>query len=913
MDDGRLGYLFTDMDGSTERWERSPIAMQHAVALHDQIIDGLVQSHGGLVKDRAGDGVFAVFNGGDPLGCALAIQLAMQREDWTAIGGLGVRIGVHAGEDQVAVNRAARMTASGCGGQIVVSKDAAEAYALPDAAWLTDLGLSHLKDIEEPLRLFSLAHPEMERTEFPPLRLSAASGSPATGFPTPFFGRQTECEELARLLDKTETRVITLVGPGGNGKTRLAARVGAAASESCAVWFAPLDATSNGPELIAAVARALRFPMHGAAPPAEQLLAHLRDKQGLLILDNADAVIAEAAAFVSNLGTRCESMIVLTTSRAPLSISGETLYRVTGFPSPGCRPAEVQTSPAFQLFTHEARAGRADFELTESEYEAFRELCDLLNGSPLALRLAAQWCSVLSIAQILDRVHGDLDFLRASDLNFPERHHSLRRVFEGSWSLLSESERRGLARLSVFCGGFDAMAVERASGVDVGTLRTLEQKGLIEKCDHRRFVMHALVRDYAIERLAETGEETNARVRHADYYFDYVRTEFASAAAAGQRIVLDRLEREAANILAAWRHAIDKRAWKKIQGVAEPLFYSLVLRARYRDAAGFFEQDAGDPSIDAYFACLLANCLVQQGELDQAAAAAQKAIETDECPQLARAHAHQALGLIAHARGQFDTARAQYEAALEIRRAHEDHIGCSYTTASLAILHLLCDDAENAREMIRESFRRCERIGNRSGLMIVQFLAGDLALREGRTDDAKASYSKCLEIEAEVQHPQHRARVLTKLGGLCTEMGDFGGALRYHREALACAIQIGDQRHKTEALLAIGNDMRRQGYGDKAKTRYIQAMRIALDLAARPLVIRCLLDLARLEAETGNLERAEQLAMVLAGADLGPRQSEYDALLATLPRAPISGSQQPSPETAVQDIIDAAELAWLRL
>ncbi|MGD9981977.1 MAG: tetratricopeptide repeat protein [Hyphomonadaceae bacterium] len=913
------GYLFTDIDGSTERWERAPSQMADAVALHNRIIDELVVRHGGVIKDRAGDGVLATFAGGNPLECALEIQLALQRQDWSSVGALAVRVGVHADDEasalsrQIAINRAWRITESSWGGQITLSTAAVNAFSLPSGSWLSDLGFCRLKGIDEPLRLFSLAHRDMQRTDFPPPPTSVQNASAVIGFSTPMFGRERECEELMMLLESQHSRALSLVGPGGNGKTRLAAKLGAIVHERWPVWFVPLETVSDGSELMAAIARALRFPLQGVAPAIEQLKGYLAEKRGLLILDNVDDVALEAASFIASMRAGRNFLRVLTTSRAPLPTADAAVYRVAGLPIPGASDLELVESSAFKLFAHEVGMACPGLTLDKVEYHAFRDLCGLLRGSPLALRLAAQWRRVLPLSEIVARVRDDLDFLETNDADPADRHRSIRRVFEGSWATLSERDRGGLMRLAVFAGDFDAIGAEQGGGLELGALLALEQKGLIERTGGDRFTLHPLIKGYARERLtASAVSEHEARSLHADYYLGVVVTAFANAASDNHYAAIACIERENANILAAWRHTLEHQQWKEIEEAIEPLFYALVLRARYGDAIAYFKIRTGHEPTEAYLSALCANCLVQLGDLDEATSAANAALALGG-DVAARAHANQALGLVAHACGDTDNAFVHYQAALEARRARADSLGCFYSNASLAILHIQSGDYERARQRIKETFHLCERTMNKTGLMIVNSLAADLAAAEGRLEDAKAGYLRSVELEQSVHHPQHRARMLTKLGGVTAAMGERASAIRYHQEALACAIQTGDLRHKIEALLAIGSDLRKQDQPDKAKIRLVQAMRLALKFGAPPFLIRCLLGIAEIEADMGNVERAQRLASVLARADLGQSEPGYRALIARLPAFAAERSENTSPEALVSELVNEADLAPLRL
>ncbi len=907
-------YLFTDIHGSTERWERWPLEMKAAMVRHDCIVEDLVRRHGGELKNRMGDGVFAAFKAGSPLRCALEIQLALQAEDWGAVGGLFVRIGVHAdtpgdGDEQISINRAARIMSSGWGGQIVVSEEAVEAFAPPPQCRLTDLGLCHLKGIDEPMRLFSLVHDRLVRTEFPPLQTLTFYTGKLPDQPTPFFGRERETAHIARMLGSPQTRLVVLVGPGGNGKTRLAVHLAAKYAQRFLAWFVPLDTAVSGADIVAAIARALHFPFYGPSAEADQLLHYLRDKEALLVLDNADAFVHDPA-LVLRLFEGCPKLRILVTSREPLHIARATHYQVAGFATPN--RDEVRTSAAYQLFCHQA--GGDDTCLEDDDLECFRELCVTLDGSPLALLLAAQWRSLLSPKEILAKVKAGLDFLGAIAPDLPERHRSLRGVFEATWALLSGDEQRDLARLSIFSGGFTLQAAEAVARLDLRVLSALKDMGLVEQRQHDRFLMHPLIHEYAREKLAAMSDvERETGQRHSEYYLSMVDAEFAAIASVGESLVLDRIECEIANLKAAWRHAIREGARKRLRQAAEALFYALLLRARYSDALEFFYVKTGARRLDKYFSSLLATCQVQHGALDAAEAAALATLRDEDQSLTARAHAHHGLALVAHGRGDFAAAKRNYELALAIRRQRSDWIGCYYSASSLALVHVLLGELNEARERIKESYRLCELLGNTSGMMYVHLLAGDLAAREGRAEDAKANYYKSLDIEEAIHNPQYRARILISLGSLLAKQGDSSGAQRCHSEAVDLAAEVGDRLRRANALLELATDLRIDGKAEQAKARLLDATPVALMLSARPLLLRCLLELARVEMLCGNEAGARRLAAALASVELGSLGDAYREFLDELSCPPFAANDQCTPEAAAREIVEQAELETLRL
>ncbi len=921
-----VGYLFTDIEGSTQRWEKVPARMKIAVARHDHILDEVIRGHGGFIKDRAGDGVFATFDAGNPLECTLDIQRVLQREDWSAVDGLLVRIGLHCGSiadaepstDQVYVNRAARIMSSGWGGQIVVSAAAIKAYPLPVGCQLDDLGICRLRDVDEPLRLFGLIHRDLVRTEFPPLRLLSIHSLSLPPQSTPFVGRSRELSEIVAKLEDGKTRLLCIVSPGGNGKSRLAAQIAGQFAKHRRVHFVNLETVTSKQQLVFAIAGAMRFPFHGPTPPEDQLTDYLRDKQVLLVLDNFDGLGSEHA-FVARLLKTCVSLVVLATSREPLGIQGATDYRLPGFAIPGASVQEVRTSSAYQIFVEEARTANPRFDLLDGDLRTFREICRILGGSPLALHLTAQWVQVLSLEGILAKLRQGLEFLHEDGTDVPERQRSLGSAFEGSWSLLTPEQRDGLSRLSVFPDDFDSAAAEYVSGLDLKTLAALEKRSFVDQSIGRRLALHPIIREFARKKLSEEGTlATETLARYSRYYLNWACGVFSQSSTEEQCLLFDQLQLEIANLREAWNIAIRNGALDSIRPAIEPVFYFLIFRALYRDAGGFFDVKTSDGALNIHLAGVLANCLVQQGDFERAEAVALQILEERDIPDIVRAHADHALGNLAHARGSLATAKNHYENALAMRNRLGDSLGCYFSTTSLAALHLLLGDTESARENVKQSFRLSKAKGNTNGMMVAYCLAGDIARHEHRSDDARANYANSLRIEETVRNPQLRAIILLRLGSVLANLGDGAGALARHQEAFDLAAEVGDQRIVTQALLEIGSDRARVGELDHARKALLQAVRIGRQLGAMPLLLRGVLELAAVELRLGRKERAKRLVGSLDPAALGGLRAVYDLLVEQF-EDPLSREALPTPAAApalaaaLDELFGEEELSSLRL
>lgn len=908
------GYLFADIEGSTERWERHPAHMQIAVARLDSLIEDAVARHGGIIRDRAGDGLFATFGTGNPLQCALDLQREVQRSDWSDVGGLALRIGVHAGDDdlsgqvdRVVANRAARIMSSGWGGQIVVSRIAAERYALPEGGALVDHGACRFKGIHEPLHLAALVHPHLYRNEFPPLRTLLADGPGGQALAGPIFGR---LRELSEVLERLQTsRSITIVGPGGNGKTRLAQHAAAQRAQSQLVCFASLESVAEGSDPQDVLALALRLQLNAGGNPKEQITEYLRDKTMLLVLDNAET-IAGNADFVADLIAACPYLSVLVTSREPLGFAGEATLSLKGFDLSGDISLRNGSSPALQLFVHEARQRDGNFSIERSQFAVFKQICELVDGSPLALRLTAQWSRLLSLEEILERLEASVGFLSPSDAR--NQRETLHGVFAGSWRMLSAEQQGALGRLSVFVKFFDAAAAAGAAGVPVRTLFELERKGLIVRSSLGRFAMHVMVKEYARGKL-DAGEAAGVRRQHAHYFLSAIRANMQSRSFEARGAVLEQLRQDYVEVRAAWLHAVKSAEHALIGDSIELLCYFLYTRSMFREAVELFAADIEEPALKRHFAAVRANFLVHQGDTEGVAAAASWVLSSQGETELPRAHAHHAMANLAHMRGDFDQADKHYEEAFAIRDRAGDLRGCCYASVSLSALHLLFSKTDSARGHIKRGYRLARQIGDPFGMMAAHLYAGDLAAFEHRMKDAQENYEMSLRLEESLLHLQFRAILHRRLGTLFALRQDMKAALEHHQEAYDLSREVGDRRTNANAAIEVGNDLRQLEEWAAAKRVLLHGIRLSTNLGMQPCLSRGILELAQVEIALGSAPKARRLLSVLDQADLGELAATRDALIAELDGGAPATFAPVTIQDLLNELVAEAEVDSLRL
>src|ERR1700735_3943666 len=523
---GTVTLLLADVEGSTQLWETQPEEMTAAFARLDDARSDLYSPHGGSGPVEQGEGdifVIAFARASDAVSCALELQRA-------PLAPIRLRIGVHTGEVQLrdegnyigpTINRTARLRDLGHGGQILLSgtTDALVVDMLPPDAWLTDLGAHELRGIPRPERVVQLCHPDL-CNEFPPLRtLTNVAVQRLPAALTSFVGRAAELTQIREIL--SGNRLVTLTGAGGAGKTRLAIQVAGQLSGEFddGVWYVDL-APITDPELVPiTAARAFGLPDQAGRSTMDTLTRFVADREILVVLDNCEHLLDASAALISALLATAAGLTLLTTSREPIGVTGEVSWRV---------PSLSLDDEAIELFSDRARHARPEFSVTDDNATVVSEICRRLDGLPLAIELAAARVRALSLAEILESLHDRFRLLTGGARTAVRRQQTLRASVDWSHALLTEPERVLFRRLAVFMGGFDLDGAQSVcGGGDVERYQVLDQlallvdKSLVVADDiggSTRYRLLETMRQYALEKLGESGEADVVRTRHRDYY-----------------------------------------------------------------------------------------------------------------------------------------------------------------------------------------------------------------------------------------------------------------------------------------------------------------------------------------------------------------------------------------------------------
>lgn len=735
---GTVTFVFTDVQGSTRLLQQlGADAYADALAQHRRALREAFMRHDGVEVDTQGDSFFIAFST-----APAAIAAAAEAQHVLAAGPIRVRMGIHTGTPYVTdegyvgsdVHRAARIAAAGHGGQILVSSSTA---SLVDDDSLRDLGEHRLKDLAAPERIYQLGG-----EAFPPLRSLQQTNLPIPA--TPFLGRQRELGEVTTLLGSGGARLLTLTGPAGAGKTRLALQAAGEASDQYpdGVFWAPLAALRD-PKLVLEVAAQ-------ALEARDGLADRIADRRLLLILDNFEHLI-DAARELAGLLAACPNVQLLVTSRERLRLPGEQ-----AFPVPPLEPQD-----ATELFAARARAVDPRFE----PRPAVHELCSRLDNLPLALELAAARVPVLSPEQLLERLSKRLDLLKAGRGVDP-RQQTLRATIEWSYDLLDEEERLLFERLSVFRGGCTLEAAEEVCDADIDTLQSLIDKSLLRR-QGERFWMLETIREYATERLEERGEEDELRRRHADHFLSR-----AEDAAVGARSELPEagvwLRDELDNIRRTREWLIASGDMEREARLAVAAFWVLWTRASLRELKAW-----------------LVSALERSADLD---------------PGL-RADALGAAALAAANLGQSEVAQEYARESLEIARERNDKRQIEW---ALRVLSFDEPDLDERKRLLRECEALLRDLGDDGGLGWVTFLLGLTLFDEGRFKEARETLNRAVAIFRSLGRRWEAANAENAIAYVLIADGQHEAARLILEEALRRAFDLQSVALAIEGLAALG-------------------------------------------------------------------------------------------------------------
>jgi predicted ATPase/class 3 adenylate cyclase len=793
---GTVTFLFTDIEGSTRLLRELGDRYATLLADHHRILRSVVRESGGEEVDSQGEGMFLAFaRARDAVRAAVACQRAIATHAWPEGKGVRIRMGLHTGEPErseagyvgIDVHRAARICTAGHGGQVLLSQSTRELVGddLPEGVTLRDLGAHELRDLAHPEHLFQVVAAGLP-AEFPPLRSLDARPNNLPRQLTSFVGRERELAEVDKLLEQTS--LLTLTGVGGCGKTRLALEVAAAQLERLehGVWLVELAPLADPEGVTRAVAAALGIREVTGRPILETLCDQLAPQQLLLCLDNCEHVLGACASLVDALLRACPRLRVLATSREGLGIGGELIFAVPSLTRP----------EAERLFVERARFSRPGFAVTPEDAAAVAQICERLDGIPLALELAAARVRVLSVAELAEKLSDRFRLLTGGSRTALPRHRTLLAAIDWSYELLSEPERATLRSASVFAGGFSLAAAESVCSREgiapdevLALLTRLVEKSLVNATQSEgetRYSLLETVRQFALDKLAESGDAAAVRGSHLDWYLRLAEAAELRFHSKDQLVWFARLEREHDNL----RAALD---WSLGLESAEPAL-------RLVSALQYF-----------WFVP-----------------------------------------------GHWSEGMEWVEKALARRAEASERLQANLDRTAGFLLSNLTRDSERGQRLLRSAFDVYERLGDKPGMRASSgFLA--MYDPEPIGERAKSMFEKSLALGRELGDQVHVARVLTNLARIAHTRGDREHAGRLVEESLGVARATGDKWVLALVVQFMATTAVGAADYDRAAALAGETLHLAMEVGHRTFIISGLARFAEIASARGEEERAARL------------------------------------------------------
>lgn len=687
---------------------------------------------------------------------------------------------------------------------------------------------------------------------------------------TPLVGREAELERLVQLLGDPDCRLLTLLGPGGIGKTRLALEA------ACFVWnqfrdgvfFVPLEDTGSREHMATAIAQAMGLNFSGPQDPRRQVVSFLQRRQTLVFLDNLEHLL-DGIDLLAEILEKAPGVKLLATSRERLQLRREWIFEVQGLPAPGKGGLEaLENYSATQLFLQRAKRARADFQLSDENRPHVARICRLAEGMPLAIELAAAWTPVLSCREIADEIERGLDILSTSFRDAPERQRSMRAVFDHSWQLLTEEEQRVLRQLSVFRGGCRREAARTVANADLIMLSSLIAKSFLRRTSRNRFTMHDLVHQYMAKHLREQSEEEEAtRGRHAVYYMDLVARLEGDLKGARQQEALAQMDAEAENIRRAWRRAVELGDATVIRKPIRALWCYYDARGWFREAEANFRwagdaleqilasQEVKEPPLvvlHAYIRAQQAWFLLRVGRFEDAAQLLQSSLEVlhaaDAPPMLVDALQH--AGALDRLMGNYTRSRVYYEEMLNNALQTGDTWNATIASGDIGLAAGELGDYEEARERMLGTVTSFRALGDRRMLAVALHFLGALSCTLGEYEEAQVYLEESLTLSRAIGDRWIENMSLRELGNLAGEMGKQQQAATMFRDSLALAREIGEHWSMLQALNCLGTTMLAVSDVDKAHEAFLEELTMAWEMQAIPDVLAALGGLAQWSAQT---------------------------------------------------------------
>ncbi len=831
--------VFTDIVNSSKMWQMYPNSMLEVLAVHDNITRKAVELTEGNIVKHTGDGFMLYFINGRAIECALLIQkeISLQNKNYDKQIMLVIRIGIHHGRvissnnDYFGntVNLAARVMSKAWPGQILISNSSVKTEILPIDCQLIDEGEVSLKGFFQPANIFSLTYPSIDRV-FPPLEKSTSKIHNLPVQTTKFIGRIEELNQIFQKVKKTDERLLTILGLGGSGKTRIAVEAACQIAEKLDfnVWFVPLEEANDLSSIIARIIEVIT-PDFARNLYEEQVISKFfRDQKALLILDNFEN-IAEYAPILSRLLEACPNLQIITTSRIRLGVRGEAILNLSGLQCHKQFVSGSKPDEAMNLFISSARKVEKDYLPSISEQQAISAICQLLDGLPLGIELAASWIRLIPVTELFEELKNDLSILVSTSTDRPGRQQSLEAVFNYSWGFLTDEEQKILAGLSIFDGGFNRKAANAVANCDLKTLQKLCDHSFVNARSVSGHRLHQLTKQFAAEKLSkQLDHKKQIQPKHSKYFSSFIEECLSGMAPFNQSENIENVLLEYSNIVKGAYYSYEVLDEGNIEVYTKLLASFFQFKSEFKEGIVVFST----------FLKLLS-----------------KTEKNSNFIQKTRAGLHDRIGNFYFMSRLYNEAIPHFNKAEELAKTVDDPTLNTMCFGNLGNLAYVQNDFVKAGKYWQQALEFAKQ-GNISRSISALFC--NLALIQQKNGNIKKAHGflkEAQQIYADVNDVQHTASVISSIAKLLEVEGNFTEAQKKYQQAIDLSESIGDYRGAATYLRKISKLLIQES-PDKAVEAAYKSLSYVEETGVESRVVMAQIFYAEILTETGNYIKA---------------------------------------------------------